>query len=250
MDSIFQNNAVASIPERPAGLKSVGHPTNGSKSGGLPATDIGAWWYFMVTQEIVNAIKGAGLDPNGDYVDQLNTAIEARIKKAKDDIMQQVDDVALRLTESGIPTGMVLPFAGSKVPEFFYLCNGDAKDRTTDAKLFAVIGTTYGSGNGSTTFNLPNYIGRVMWGAATDIGRFIPPGAPDIQGRCFGTENKGVRPSGAFREISRYNTNYKYGGGDDWGKVFQFKASDFNDIYGASSTIQPPAVKTMFCIRR
>lgn len=96
MDSIFQNNAAASIPTKPTGLKSVGHPMNGSKSGGLPATDIGTWWYFMVTQEIVNAIKGASLDPNGDYVDQLNTAIEARIKKAKNGIMQQVGDVAKR----------------------------------------------------------------------------------------------------------------------------------------------------------
>lgn len=249
MDSIFQNNAVASIPERPAGLKSVGHPTNGSKSGGLPATDIGAWWYFMVTQEIVNAIKGAGLDPNGDYVDQLNTAIEARIKKAKDEIMRQVDTVAQSLTESGIPTGMVLPFAGTKVPDRFYLCNGDAKDRAGDAKLFAAIGTAYGSGNGSTTFNIPNYINRVMWGAATGIGEYLKPALPNITGYIGMDDMYRYHIGGAFfwDGFNNQSTGTRY---TEQGYTYKFDASRANPIYGREDTVRPPAVKTMFCIRR
>lgn len=58
---------------------------------------------------------------------------------------------------SNTPTGSVLPFAGSTAPSGFLICDGSAISRTTYANLFNVIGTTYGTGNGSTTFNLPNY---------------------------------------------------------------------------------------------
>lgn len=54
------------------------------------------------------------------------------------------------------PTGAVMAFAGSSAPEGWLVCDGSAVSRTTYADLFAVIGTTYGSGDGSTTFNLPN----------------------------------------------------------------------------------------------
>jgi len=58
---------------------------------------------------------------------------------------------------SGKP-GMVTSWAGSQgVPSGWLLCNGNAVSRTTYADLFAVIGTNYGVGNGTTTFNLPNY---------------------------------------------------------------------------------------------
>lgn len=55
-----------------------------------------------------------------------------------------------------LPIGSILPFGGDAVPVGWLTCNGAAVSRTTYADLFAVIGTRYGSGNGSTTFNLPN----------------------------------------------------------------------------------------------
>ena len=63
-----------------------------------------------------------------------------------------------------VPAGAISIFAGSSAPTGYLICNGDAVSRTTYASLFAVIGTTYGSGNGSTTFNLPNLKGRVVVG--------------------------------------------------------------------------------------
>lgn len=62
------------------------------------------------------------------------------------------------------PTGVVLPFAGATAPTGWLLCFGQAVSRTTFADLFAAIGTTYGAGNGSTTFNLPDLRGRVAAG--------------------------------------------------------------------------------------
>lgn len=58
----------------------------------------------------------------------------------------------------GVPTGTVLPFAGpdTKIPGGFALCNGAAASRTTYATLFALIGTTYGPGDGTSTFNIPD----------------------------------------------------------------------------------------------
>lgn len=54
-----------------------------------------------------------------------------------------------------VPTGTILAFGGVTAPRGFLICDGSAVSRTTYANLFAVIGTRYGAGNGSTTFNLP-----------------------------------------------------------------------------------------------
>lgn len=63
-----------------------------------------------------------------------------------------------------VPTGSVIPFAGTSAPTGWLLSFGQAVSRTTYADLFAVIGTTYGTGDGSTTFNLPDLRGRVAAG--------------------------------------------------------------------------------------
>lgn len=55
-----------------------------------------------------------------------------------------------------IPVGTILPYAGATAPEGYLLCNGQAVSRTTYSALFTVIGTTYGEGDGNTTFNLPS----------------------------------------------------------------------------------------------
>ena len=61
-------------------------------------------------------------------------------------------------------SGMVMPYAGSSAPTGFLLCGGQAVSRTTYSGLFAVVGTTYGVGDGSSTFNLPDLQGRVVAG--------------------------------------------------------------------------------------
>lgn len=63
-----------------------------------------------------------------------------------------------------LPIGTILPFSGSTIPNNYLLADGSAVSRTTYSELFAIIGTTYGSGDGSTTFNLPNLKGKVPVG--------------------------------------------------------------------------------------
>ena len=69
----------------------------------------------------------------------------------------------------GVPVGMIMDFAGTSltVPAGYLACDGSAVSRTTYADLFAVIGTTWGSGDGSTTFNLPDLRGRTAIGSGT-----------------------------------------------------------------------------------
>jgi microcystin-dependent protein len=76
--------------------------------------------------------------------------------------------------ELAFPTGCMFPYGGASAPAAtvggvaaWLLCDGTAVSRTTYAALFAVLGTTYGAGNGSTTFNLPDLRGRVPIGAGT-----------------------------------------------------------------------------------
>lgn len=74
------------------------------------------------------------------------------------------------ITESGnvffnLP-GMIFPFASAVAPSGWVFCNGQALSRTTYADLFQVISTTYGSGDGSTTFNVPDLRGRLPFGRA------------------------------------------------------------------------------------
>lgn len=62
------------------------------------------------------------------------------------------------------PAGVVLPFAGSTAPTGWLLCFGQAVSRTTYAALFTALGTSYGAGDGSTTFALPDLRGRIPGG--------------------------------------------------------------------------------------
>lgn len=88
--------------------------------------------------------------------------------------------------------GMIFDYAGSTAPTGFLFCDGSAVSRTTFARLFAVIGTTFGSGDGSTTFNLPDLRGRVVAGrdnmGGTAANRLTNSGTgnPGIDGSTLG----------------------------------------------------------------
>ena len=68
----------------------------------------------------------------------------------------------------GVLTGSLLMWPTTSAPTGYLNCDGTAVSRTTYASLFAVVSTTFGTGDGSTTFNLPNYTSRMPYG--TTIG--------------------------------------------------------------------------------
>jgi microcystin-dependent protein len=88
-----------------------------------------------------------------------------------------------------VPSGVILPYAASSAPTGWLLCYGQAVSRTTYAALFAVTSTTYGVGDGTTTFNLPDLRGRVAAGVdnmgGTAANR-ITSGGSGITGTTLG----------------------------------------------------------------
>jgi microcystin-dependent protein len=72
--------------------------------------------------------------------------------------------------EDATPSGSILMFAGSAAPDNWLLCDGTAVSRATYNKLFQAIGTTWGVGNGTTTFNLPDMRGAAPAGVGTSVG--------------------------------------------------------------------------------
>ena len=142
----------------------------------------------------------------------------------------------------GVPVGTIVWSAATTAPNGYLLCNGATVGRSTYAALFAAIGTTYGAGDGSTTFGLPNLIGRVMWGG-TSPGAYLEAGLPNITG-VISDLHVGQVPTGtgAFEyvqsgelENSAVSGLWQYGS-------FNFSASRIASIYGNSDTVQPPAL--------
>lgn len=69
-----------------------------------------------------------------------------------------------------VPVAMITPYAGSSAPTGWLLCDGSAVSRSTYSALFTIIATTYGAGDASTTFNVPDLRGRVPQGVGTGTG--------------------------------------------------------------------------------
>lgn len=91
------------------------------------------------------------------------------------------DAAKAEIGASLLPTGSVIMSATTNMGSAWLLCDGQAVSRTTYAALFNAIGTRYGAGDGSTTFNLPNMQGRSPIGAGTGTGlTFRDISAPQV----------------------------------------------------------------------
>lgn len=92
----------------------------------------------------------------------------AEINKVTDNNMNEIKNTI----NTNTPVGSISLFAGKTAPNGWLICDGSAVSRTTYANLFSVIGTTYGKGDGSTTFNIPNLKGKVPVGLDSDDTSF------------------------------------------------------------------------------
>lgn len=156
----------------------------------------------------------------------------------------------LDYTESkAVPVGAFMPYAADTPPEGWLKCDGSAVSRTTYSALFAKIGTKYGSGDGSKTFNLPNFINKTFWGGSSS-GTVKAAGLPNITGTISRFKAATVVKTGAFSEST--SESEAYIGASQWSGYLispSFNASKSNAIYGKSSTVQPPALTTIICIK-
>ena len=152
--------------------------------------------------------------------------------------------------------GFIKTFAGATPPEGTLLCDGSAVSRDTYSELFAAIGTTWGSGDGANTFNLPDL--RDVWilcaGTEHEAGDSVVEGLPNITG-LYGMNNiltnQTVAPTveGAIYAATiadggthAFTPGYCNLGG------FRFSAALSNSIYGASQHVTPASVAVLPCI--
>lgn len=106
---------------------------------------------------------------------------------------RQSSDLQTILVGSVIPAGTIAPFSGGTIPDGWKLCNGSAISRTTYSSLFATIGTSHGQGDGSTTFNLPDYRGQFLRGRV-DITTISGSGTAASNNATF--NNHGINRTG------------------------------------------------------
>jgi len=126
----------------------------------------------------------------------------------------------------------------------FLRCDGSAVSRAAYATLFARIGTTFGAGDGSTTFNLPDYRGCFLRGAGGNsaaIGTKQEDGAPNITGEVnpgAWFEALQAGQTGAFYAIGG-NRGYRENNGNYQGGVVGFNASRSSAVYGRAGEVRP-----------
>jgi len=127
-------------------------------------------------------------------------------------------------TVQGVPSGAVFCIAVASVPSGYLECNGAAVSRTTYAALFAVIGTTYGTGNGSSTFDLPDLRGEFIRGF--DNGRGVDSGRSiaSSQSEQNKQHNHSASSSSSVSPSSHGHTSTKL----DNNRVFGFKQTGAN----------------------
>ena len=160
-----------------------------------------------------------------------------------------------------VPAGFIGEWGGNTIPAGWLLCDGSAVSRTTYAKLFSAIGTTWGAGNGSTTFNLPNSVGRFAEGASTS-GSYKSAGLPNIKGEFGANEAYWFAKCGNIGALTAKNNmetnDRKYANAINF-NVFSenflganhvsIDASKSSSVYGNSTTVQPPSFAVKYIIK-
>lgn len=215
-------------PPSPVAEPSSGYPGSGNPATGTPATVPGPYWFHSITEEMRNVILLAGLTPDYNDLTQFSQAINALI------------------SQNLLPVGTVLLRSGDVVPNGFFKRNGAEVSRSTYASHWAYVQTVsnlidqatkdsspeiyagyYGTGDGSTTYTLPDDRGEFhrVWddGRGIDAGRavgsfqqdqmqritgFLDYGGPAEADRQFLAENNDrLTTNGVFKVTQTQNGN-------------------------------------------
>ncbi len=180
------------------------------------------------------------VNKSSDIADNLTTDDATKVLSARQGM----------LLKAMMPVGVVLPYVSNIIPSGYLLCDGQAVSRTTYAELFNIIGITYGSGDGSTTFNVPNLKDKFIEGAGTNaLGTEMGAGLPNITGKFYHDLNARVGLSGAFTSYASTGLQNLANDTPKNSGLITFDASKSNSIYGNSDTVQPPAICLNYIIK-
>lgn len=195
--------------------------TEGDPSVGTPATVLTDDWANAVQEELCNVVTGAGLALSKPSNTQLLAAINV-------------------LLAQRTPPGAVQQFAMTAVPTGWLKCNGQVVSRTGYAALFAAIGTTWGAGDGSTTFGVPDLRGEFLRG--WDDGRGVD------SSRAFGSAQ------GDMLKSHTHDMGTEGGGGGNYATpvdssgVDELQTGNPTQPTGGAET-RPRNVAIQWCIR-
>lgn len=174
--------------------KSVRYPQGAFKNRTAPDSQDGTYleqdWANDMSGFLQWLLANAGITANG----QVDNALASQYGQALESMVRNW---------SSAPAGEVSYFARSTAPAGWLVANGDAVDRTQYANLFAAIGTTFGSGDGSTTFNLPDLRGEFLRG--WDNSRGVD------SGRTFGSSQSGQNQAHTHTGSTNTTGNHQHG---------------------------------------
>jgi len=111
--------------------------------------------------ELLAVTPGVSEELDGFY-----KRLNAFLLVAHNDDGTLISPAPAQVSELGLPVGTIVPYAGTSVPTGWVLCDGTAYSRAAYSTLFGVVGTTYGAGDGATTFNVPDLRQRFPLGKA------------------------------------------------------------------------------------
>lgn len=117
---------------------------------------------------IASTIESSDCD-NGALIVEGGVGVAKSLNSGIDVTAKRDVEAERYIVQSGsilVPAGVLMPFAGSTAPGGYLLCDGSAVQRSQYSDLFAAIGTSFGAGDGSTTFNLPDMRARVPLGVS------------------------------------------------------------------------------------
>jgi microcystin-dependent protein len=146
----------------------------------VPATVISTSWANSTLSDIATALTGSvaadgqtpitgNLQMSSNLITGLGNGVSA----------QDAVTVSQLNAVNSVITGSIQMWPTASAPTGYLLCAGSAVSRTTYSALFAILGTTFGAGDGSTTFNLPNYTDRMPIGAGTIAALAATGGSKD-----------------------------------------------------------------------
>ena len=219
---------------------------------GEETTYVVTWssWYRVATTEHVHAelqdyLPLSGGTLTGDVLGVTPPNGDNSKKIANTEFIQALASIL-------VPVGCVQAYAGNTLPTGWLLCDGSAVSRTDYADLYAVVGDTYGAGDGSTTFNLPNLVDKFVEGSAT-AGTVKSAGLPNITGSfndSYGNIGDFNFADGAFYLGPQTNKRFtRTADAYNSSAYVNFNASRSNSIYGNSTTVQPPALTMRYIIK-
>lgn len=262
MKNVFISDVSSTPPSVPDALLE-GFPKEGSNP-----TAPGAWWYYMTTMEIMNAVSAGGLTPDGTKVNQLATVISNLVTNLASLTNNQSSALA------SVPYGALLPWPGETPPPGYIKANGILLSRTgagsypklttavlagnlkvvTDANWTSGNKGAYSSGDGSTNYRVPDIRADFLRGwddsAGIDSGRGIGTNQVAVGGGLSAFQNA-LNPPGENNTggIENVPTDGAWSGWRVTGRSMDGNDYHIRMMNQAGLDFRPRNVAVLWCIR-